>query len=83
MFLAAPINADSQSRIDEPASLELLEYLGSLVESNDELLGPDSFIEKGITDSNLSSKDTSSQKNTPRKKDTPDFEQREVSNEND
>jgi hypothetical protein len=50
MFLATPIHAENQSKLDQPATLELLEYLGSLVDSNDELVGPDSFIEKGISD---------------------------------
>lgn len=58
MCLMNPVFGASHSRLGthsgvssgESASMELLEYLGSLMETDDGLFGPDLFIEQGIND---------------------------------
>jgi hypothetical protein len=57
MFLVSPAFAANNSKLGEPAALDLLEYMGLLVESKDGLVGPDTFIEEGISDTSSRSKD--------------------------
>jgi len=50
MCLISPVYGANNSNKGGIASMELLEYIGSLVETNKGLFGPDLFIENGISD---------------------------------
>lgn len=50
MCLINPVFGANNAKKGDVTSLELFEYLGSLMETNEGLFGPDLFIEKGISD---------------------------------